>query len=242
MCDGLGWLTAVDYKRALLLYDEVSYLLPASPREFIDVSGGRQSIVFPALYSGADTSFRLAHYSPEEPALAAILEAAKRDAADPEFARAVGGIDRADRLYTWRVVNADGDLWSGPSEGLRPEEEVLAHAILVNKFLLAAERLRKVPITGKPHVHEMLLQKRRAAVAAVRFGLVSDRLVSALVPDADLEARTEEEIVSRVEGVPLSKTFAREVEDLVNTEVRSAVKDAVAVLLELPSRPRLDPC
>jgi hypothetical protein len=47
MCDGMGWFADNDYKRILLAYDQIHYLLPQETAEFRDVSGAPIAMFFP---------------------------------------------------------------------------------------------------------------------------------------------------------------------------------------------------
>lgn len=256
MCDGMGWFTSIDYKRMLLVYDEIYYLLPKTPVEFNDVDGQRRFMYFP-LASGGSSLFKVYHHEPDEAFRSLISTAAVQDAKSAGFASIVETIPQYDRLYTWRVVNADGDLGGGQSLGLLPEQASLAHAVLLNKFLLAADHLNCIPITGKPYIHGLISEKYRLGVNSlreaypdlllpslktkqVRFNPVASQILSAIVPDSELEKRSEEEIleyktrhrdlferfsytmrqlVAKVSALPLSADFEAELEDLVNTEI-----------------------
>jgi hypothetical protein len=179
--------------------------------EFNDVDGTKRSLYFPVIFQD-NPSFTVHHFVPDDKHRELILTAAQVDRANPAFGQGIGGIPAHERVYTWRAVNADGDLTSGQSLGLPPAESVLAHAILLNKFLLAADALQCIPITGKSYIHGLLSEKYRTAVASLdaqsprllppslkpgslRHNPVLTRIVSALVPDEHLERRTDAEIV-----------------------------------------------
>lgn len=164
MCDGLGWFSAIDYKRMLLTYDEIHYLLPQDVVFFNDVSGKKQSLFFPVMYS-ENSSFKVHYFNLDDRSRQLILAAAQADLSNPKFTNVVNTIPRDEQLYTWRVVNADGDIGSGQSLNLRPEQAQLAHAILLNKFLLAANALNGIPITGKSYVHGLISQSITLALS-----------------------------------------------------------------------------
>lgn len=212
MCDGMGWFRSVDYKRALLVYDKIYYLLPRESALFTDVTGDEGTIVFPSTTSGMPAGFEITHFEPNRETRTLAVEAAKLDVADESFVQAVAAIPESERLYTWRAVNADGDVGSGKTLGLAPGDQALAHGILLNKFLLAAAELGSVPITGKPYIQELLSAKYALASRAVaaklpqlageapaepsaRHQAVLDGLVGAIVSDEELERRSEAEIV-----------------------------------------------
>jgi len=252
----MGWFSETDYKRMLLLYDEIYYLIPRTPVEFEDIYGQRQFMYFPIVFH-ENPSCKVYHYEPDPNIRNLILAAAKNDVSNPKFKMAVKSIPQRERIYTWRVTNADGDLGGGKSLGLMPDQDARAHAVLLNKFLLAADRLNCIPITGKSYIHGLISEKYRIGIESlretrpdllplplqtgqIRLNPVASRIVSSVVPDVELEKRTETEIlaykdrnkalferfsytvrqlVDQVNSLPLSEDFEAEVEDLVNTEV-----------------------
>jgi len=247
MCDGMGWFSSLDYKRMLLVYDRIYYLLPGATVEFEDIGGARRNLHFPIQFQKS-ALFEICHDVPEAQARDLIFAAARLDAASERFCTAVDSIPAEERLYTWRVTNADADLGAGASPALKPNDQVLAHAALLNKFLLAADRRNCIPITGKPYIHGLITDKFERAAAAthlpqarrVRLGPVTARLVGAIVPDDELANRTEQDIieykeknrklfdqfsytvqsmVKQVNSLPASADFEREVQQLFNTEV-----------------------
>lgn len=256
MCDGMGWFSDIDYKRMLLIYDEIHYLLPQELVSFEDVSGKKQSLFFPIVFR-ENSSFKVNHFNLDDRSRQLILAAAEADLTNPNFTQVVDNIPKHEQLYTWRVVNADGDLGSGHSINLGPKERQLAHAILLNKFLLAATALRGIPITGKSYIHGLISEKYGFGIkhlqtemphllppplraGSVKHNPVSLRIISALVPDEELEKRTETDImqfkernrmlferysyavrdlVGRVSALPLTDDFELEVDELITTEV-----------------------
>ncbi len=257
MCDGMGWFRPVDYKRMLLIYDEIHYLLPKVTTEFQDITGRREQMFFPVLFSEQNRGFFVHHYTPEEEYRKLIIEAAIIDAERTAFAAVVEHIPSRERLYTWRVVNSDARLGKGKSLGVRPEQDVLAHAILLNTFLLAADAKRTIPITGKDYIHRLISAKYRANLDAFKalrpdvfgdtlrgnlsaYNPIAERLVSALVPDQELEARTEHEIlefkekngklfqqfsffirkfIAKIKAMPHSPEFQHELDDMFQTDI-----------------------
>jgi len=170
------------------------------------------------------------------------------DAERPAFASVVAGIPAHERLYTWRIANADADLGRGASLGLRPDEETLAHALLLNKFLMASDRLDAVPITGKPYIHALIGDKYQVARGTSGWPTGSSPLVdpiavqvmSAIVPEEELDQRSVADIieykekhrdllytfsytirrfVKQVSALPGSPDFGRQVSELIKTEV-----------------------
>jgi hypothetical protein len=256
MCDGMGWFSKNDYKRMLLLYDEIHYLLPQTLVEFRDVTGRQQYMGFPLALQN-DPTFKIHHYEPDQNTLDMILLAARQDVGNTNFDVTVKSIPEFERIYAWRVINADGHLGAGKSISLAPDEVSLAHAILLNKFLMAADQLDCIPITGKPYIHALISEKYRQGVEIIKkvqpdllpiplqskqisFNPIARQIMSSIVPDAELDSRTDAEIlkykeenkelfeqfsytvrqlVSKVHSLPLSKDFEREVKELANTEV-----------------------
>ena len=256
MCDGMGWFSQNDYKRALLIYDEIHYLLPHKPVKFRDISGREEIMHFPVTYY-ENLSFRIRYYEPDHSLIDPIVLAAKNDSSNVNFQAAVETIPLDDRIYTWRVTNTDGSLRAGKSLNLSPDEYSLAHAVLLNKFLLAADHLGCIPITGKPYIHALISEKYRTGISLLQenrpdllptalqmrhsqFNPVAIELVSSIVPDTELEKKSESEIleykeknrklferfsytmrqlIRRVHSLPTSVDFGAEVKELLNTEV-----------------------
>ena len=167
-------------------------------------------------------------------------------------------------------MNVDGDLGSGHSIGLTAKQHKLAHAILLNKFLLAADALKCIPITGKSYIHRLISEKYRFGIKKLRSekpellpsslkegkihnNPVITQIVSALVPDEELEKRTGLEIIEfkernrilfenfsystrnligQISTLPISPDFESEVSELINTEVW---KEKVEIEKELRS-------
>jgi hypothetical protein len=247
MCDGMGWFSPLDYKRMLLVYDRIYYLLPSKTVEFEDVGGSRQNIYFPIQFQ-SKVSFEVCHDVPEKSVRDLIFTAARLDAESVRFRAVLDTVPAEDRLYTWRIANADADLGGGSSPALRPYEQALAHAALLNKFLLAADHLNCIPISGKPYFHGLISDKFDRVVPApfptqarsIKLGPVAARLVAAIVPDDELAKRTEQDIVEyreknrnlfeqfsysvqamvkQVGSLPASADFERDVQQLLSTEV-----------------------
>lgn len=256
MCDGMGWFSDLDYKRMLLIYDEIYYLLPQNLVPFKDVNGKKQSLYFPVINNEAP-SFKVYHYNPTKDYSQLILAAAQADINNNGFNVAVDSIPLHEQLYTWRVVNADGDIGSGQSINLGAHQTQFAHAVLLNKFLLAAHSLNCIPVTGKPYIHGLISEKYNASIKRLRDELpdllpeplrtqdvkhnpVISRIVSSLVPDEELERRTEFDIlkfkeknkslfqrysytmrklIDRVGSLPVTVGFEHEVDELIKTDV-----------------------
>jgi hypothetical protein len=256
MCDGMGWFSEADYKRILLAYDQVYYLLPEKTVDFRDVDGNTRTMVFPPRFQ-ATREFVVQAFRPDDSLRELLMVASRADAADSEFAHAVAGIPSGERLYTWRAVNSDGDVTAGGSLGLKRDEDAVAHAVLLNKFLLAADRAGCIPITGKPYIHALLSVKYRRAVSNlaahlpavvplafrdtdIRHDAVLQRVVSVFVSDEQLSHQTFDDIlgfkaanrqlfekfsiltrslVNAVKSLPSERTFSRDVEEIISTEV-----------------------
>lgn len=212
MCDGLGWFEEADYKRMLLVYDRILYLLPSDTVQFTDGTGVPHTMVFPGLLK-AGKEFEPHHVDLSPNQREMIESASMADARSAEFAQAVSTIPPFERLYTWRLVNSDAGFGAGQSRALRPTEEHLAHALLLNKFFLSADEAGAVPITGKDYIHQLIGAKYRLAIRAIREHLpqalpvglteadirscaVLQGLVSAFVPDEALRVATYADIIT----------------------------------------------
>jgi hypothetical protein len=205
MCDGMGWFSKNDFKRMLLLYDRITYLIPSRTVEFQDVNGRPNNIVFSKRRQ--EVGFHYQHYEPDDAMAEAIIHSAKIDAKRTAFASVIAGIPEAERIYTWRVANADADLGRGSSVALHPDQETLAHALLLNKFLIAADLMDAVPISGKPYIHALVSDKYRFAqdaktevegapfISNPSLNPVAVQVIRAIVADEELERRSEAEIV-----------------------------------------------
>ncbi len=75
MCDGLGWFSETDFKRMLLLYDRIMYLVPSRTVEFRDADGRSNVMLIPSL---PETGFQFQHYAPEEGIAEAFVHSAQR--------------------------------------------------------------------------------------------------------------------------------------------------------------------
>ncbi len=210
VCDGMGWFSEVDYKRLLLTYDKVYYLFPKDLLSFADIDGKSHHPRFSQKVADSH-AFTLHHFVPTEKLREVILAAAQTDASNPNFAQIVANTPRREQLYTWRIVNSDGDIGSGTSLGLQADQKGLAHAILLNKFLLAAEQLGCIPATGQPYVHALIAEKYRTGAQTFPFSIgaklpalrvsevnhfhVVSKVISSVVSDKDLRKRTEIDIL-----------------------------------------------
>lgn len=269
MCDGMGWFSDIDYKRMLLTYDEIYYLLPHDLVPFDDISGKQQFLFFPVVLR-KNPSFSVHYFNPDERSRQLIHDAAQADLTNPSFAGAIDQIPVSEQLYTWRVVNADGDIGSGRSMNLDPHQRPLAHAILLNKFLLAADALKCIPITGKPYIHGLISEKYRFGIeqlrakmpdalpaplrsGAIKHNPVAARVISALVPDEELEKHSEadivkfkernrtqferysyaiRELVGRINALPMTDDFDAEIDELIQIDIW---KEKVEIEKELRS-------
>ena len=253
MCDGMGWFSDLDYKRMLLLYDKIFYLVPTKTVEFTDLDGDLNYI---EISREIETlGFEFHNYAPDNKTAGLLLQTAQSDAVRDSFISVVNEIPAHERAYTWRITNADADLGRGRSPAIGANQDVLAHALLLNKFLLAAELKDAVPITGKGYVHRLISEKCRSAGMSVSdrgkgaaisrematLNPVAVEVIEAIVPDLELERRTEQEIIEYKEkhrrlfesfsyttrklvnqigqALPGSSDFDQQLKGLINTEV-----------------------
>ena len=202
MCDGLGWFTPLDFKRALLVFERIEYLLPSDTVAFRDVDGEERWLMFPQwLHRSKAFSIRQDSVDPE--LAESIVKSAVADAADATFRAAVESIPPSDRLYTWRVASSDATFLRFLGGLPLDEGEPLAHALLLNRFLVTADLADQTPISGRPHIRHLLASKLAAATAfaglrsatAAKVQPVSCALVDTFITDDDLAKVTEEEIV-----------------------------------------------
>jgi len=125
---------------------------------------------------------------------------------------------------------------------LGPQEEALAHTILLNKLLLAAEAAQCIPVTGKPYIQRLLAIKFRRALKVleaklpgalpmglrevdVRHDSIVEHIVAAIVPDEELRRRTPEEIIGfKAANRTTFERFSRLTRELVD-QVRSLPDD-----------------
>jgi hypothetical protein len=232
MCDGMGWFSNNDFKRMLLFYDQILYLVPSRTAEFEDVDGQPKYIMFSKRRQ--EIGFHYQRYEPDDVMADLLLHAARLDAERRAFASIIAGIPEEDRIYTWRVTNADADLGRGSSVALHPNQEVIAHALLLNKFLVAADLLDAVPITGKPYIHALVCEKYQAAQATLNaereapiipnpsLNPIAIQVINAIVTDDQLERRSEIEIVEY-------KEKHRQLFDMFSYTVRKLVKQVSAL-------------
>jgi hypothetical protein len=239
----MGWFSKNDFKRMLLLYDCILYLLPSETVEFEDLDGRRQYMWMQRM---PQEGFLYQHYLPDTASAQVIRESAAQDAARPSFAAAVNAIPQPERAYTWRVTNADADLGHGSSLALEPGQTALAHAVLLNKFLIAAHLNDAVPITGQSYIHTLIGDKYRAAQDAATPGVKPSfhpaalRIIQAVVSDEELDRRSRADIVeykehhrrlferfsytvrrfvAQISALPGSPDFDRQVSEVIDTEV-----------------------
>ena len=232
MCDGMGWFSKNDFKRMLLFYDRIMYLVPSRTVEFQDVNGRSNYIEISRELE--EIGFQFQYYEPDGPMAAAMLHSAQTDAKRTTFSAIIAGIPEAERIYTWRITNADADLGGGASLNLHPDEEALAHALLLNKFLVAADLVNAVPITGKPYIHALVSEKYRVAQATKSedseapqisnpsLNPVVIKVIDAIVAEEDLDRRSEVEIVEY-------KEKHRHQFDIFSYAVRKLVKQVSAL-------------
>jgi hypothetical protein len=223
MCDGLGWFTETDYKRALLVYDEILYLLPSATVEFRDITGEPAHLIHSVRLAPTDL-FKIRSFNMDPDTRELLRAAARVDTTDDRFCASVAEIPTSERVYTWRAVNADADLGGAKSPDLNPEDHALAHAMLLNKFLLAADHARAIPITGKAYIHRLLGAKFALAARSVRerfpaqlsglgqsgsYDAALQQIVSAFVTDDDLRERSYADVLEfKTMNYPLFERFS----------------------------------
>lgn len=247
MCDGMGWFDGLHFKRMLLVFDRIYYLLPGDPTSFLDPSGEELFPLAPP-WLARDPTFEILRVSPRGPGREAMHAAARLDASRPSFRARVEAIPRDEQRYTWRVVNGDASLGDDASPRLAPDDLTLAHALLLARFLQVAEDRGAVPITGKGYIHGLIAEKvaavERAAPAhrqrAAKTAPVVEALVSSFVPDEVLARTRNQDIlafkerhrelfarfsltlrqtVDQIGALPAEDGFAEELRDVLRTQV-----------------------
>ena len=108
MCDGMGWFSKNDFKRALLLYDRIMYLVPSRTVEFRDLNGEQNYIEISKELEQIGFSFH--YFEPDQAIADVIIQSSKLDVKRATFASVIARIPEVERTYTWRITNADGDL------------------------------------------------------------------------------------------------------------------------------------
>jgi hypothetical protein len=83
MCDGMGWFSKNDFKRMLLFYDQIFYLVPSRTAEFRDVDNQPKYMMFSKLRQ--EIGFQYQHYQPDEEMVDVLIHAARLDAGRTAF-------------------------------------------------------------------------------------------------------------------------------------------------------------
>src|SRR6266851_5245209 len=83
MCDGIGWFSENDYKRMLLVYDRLFYLVPSRTVPFRDLNGSTNYLEIPAQL--AEVGFQFHHYVPDDVTRDLVHKAAQADAQRDSF-------------------------------------------------------------------------------------------------------------------------------------------------------------
>ncbi len=156
MCDGMGWFSKNDFKRMLLFYDRIMYLVPSRTVEFRDVDGRPNYILISKQLQ--EVGFQFQHYEPNDAMAEAMIQSAKIDAQRPAFASIIAGIPEAERTYTWRITNAD----AGCRQSEHGPEAAIEDTISVaDQF--RAQRNRTRPLDN----HSMHMNTSRSATAPI---------------------------------------------------------------------------
>jgi hypothetical protein len=224
MCDGLGWFTPLDFKRTLLVFEKIEYLLPKETVAFRDIDGIERWLIFPQwLYKSR--AFSIEHSSVDVDLSARVAQCALADAQDVAFRAAVAEVPASDRLYAWRVASSDATFSPILVDLPRDDGEVVAHALLLNRFLVSADLSGQMPISGRSHIRRLLATKLATAPSAsglrpattAKVQPISLALVEAFVADDDLDQATEAQICAYKEAnSELFRQFTSEVIQISN--------------------------
>ena len=162
MVDGFGWFEPADYRRSWLFFDDVAYVLPKTTSP--------QLRLLPGILEEKDSVILRPEFSAT--AWQMIGEAARVDAADPNFRRIVDTIPAPDLRYTRTVAACDQEMAAalGFDGSLDP---VTAVALLLEKLLLYAGANGLVPIVGRHWAADLLATKLTRATPGDGRSLLS---------------------------------------------------------------------
>ena len=195
MLDGFGWFPEAKYRRTLLLFDRIRYVLPAY------VSGLMPP---PWVYERPD--FEAIEYESTPTEVGNRLERAQADARQVGFQKLFASVPDDEAAYALQVTSADCELRSDNRMLVR--DPIVAVSYLAEKLLDHCHASGGIPIVGQDHASHILAFKsaRRivsplsaSAVLSVQqataLQTVAAGLSYAFVSDSDLSATTLERIL-----------------------------------------------
>jgi hypothetical protein len=214
MIDGFGWFRSGDYRRAWLLFDEVSYVFPAELRG---------DVWFPPLVR-ADPWYRV-----QQPTLGsaqrADLEAwLVRDTSSASFREALRQIPAADIAYAQTIVATDLEVCDLLAQ-FPASDPAPALSILTSKLLLTARMTKAVPIVGKQYAWTLLAAKLDAQ-SNIGWSTRSRTNMAAFAAGLSLQM-IDGEVLARLEFAKLD-AFKRKHASLLDQHQRRLLEVALA--------------
>jgi hypothetical protein len=152
MIDGFGWFEKVDYRRSWLLFDDVDYIWPVATRG---------PFVLPAEKMFVECTVIRPSLARE--ALAALVEAARADAASPPMRDILVTVPKQDLEYAQSLVWSDVEIAS--VVGDRPLPPDVSLMFLVNKLLVHASETGSVPMVGREYASRIVQTKLQTCAA-----------------------------------------------------------------------------
>ena len=146
MLDGFGWFPQERYRRTLLLFDSIQYVLPTY------VSG---LMAPPWVYNQAD--FEAVEYQSDARRVRERLECAEIDAHGVGFRRLFESVPEDDAAYALNIVTSDRAMRLGN----RPliQEPIVAVSYLAEKLLDQCAANGRVPVVGQDYAATILAFK-----------------------------------------------------------------------------------
>jgi hypothetical protein len=194
MIDGFGWFPEERYRRTLLLFDRIQYVLPNYVRGLMAPPWVYGQPDFEAIESPSDTGRARER-----------LEHAERDTHDPEFRQLFELIPEDDAVYSLNVLRSDIEMQSSG----RPmvHKPITAVSYLAEKLLDHCAAVGCVPVVGQDYAASILAFKSARRLTPLSSGsvltgpqatalnTVAAGLSYAFVSDADLRRTTTERIL-----------------------------------------------
>jgi len=195
MLDGFGWFPEERYRRTLLLFDGMRYVLPSYVKGLMAPPWVYSQPDFEAVEHGSDTE-----------SVRSRRERAERDANDQAFRCFFQTIPEEDASYALNVVSSDRELRSENRPVI--QEPTVAVSYLAEKLLDYCDANGCVPVVGQDYAANILAFKsaRRLVTPlstgavfnlqqATALNTVAAGLSYAFLSDSDLKRTTKEKIL-----------------------------------------------
>src|SRR4051812_20616989 len=101
MCDGMGSFSDADYKRMLLAFDQIYYLLPDQLVEFRDEDGRASHLILPQNVEDETQAFVPTTYALDDTRRSLLFRAAQFDLESDGLRSVAAEIPRDELQYTW---------------------------------------------------------------------------------------------------------------------------------------------